>query len=222
MVGGLLLLHGLHPVSLEARVQQALDKVRPYLASHGGSVQLLSVSEEGGIRLRLEGSCHGCASSAMTLKFAIEQAIREGAPDAFAVEVEGVVEQPAQPTGFVPLTQIKGMSDPQSTSPAWQPVSGLDSLDSGRAGARGVGGANIAFCRVDGAWYAYADHCPRCRGSLDGAELQGPVLTCPGCGLRYDAQRAGRCLDATEHHLEPLPLLEEGGQVRVAAAAAVS
>src|SRR5206468_3789189 len=56
LVGHLLLLHGLHPVAVEARVQRALEEVRPYLESHGGNVELLGV--EGGVaRLRLQGSC---------------------------------------------------------------------------------------------------------------------------------------------------------------------
>src|SRR4051794_21951896 len=51
VVGGLLLLHGLHPLDLETRVRQALDEVRPYLRSHGGNVELLGV-EDGVVRLR--------------------------------------------------------------------------------------------------------------------------------------------------------------------------
>ncbi|MEZ0227719.1 MAG: NifU family protein, partial [Planctomycetota bacterium] len=65
VVSSVLLLHGLHPSSLAERVEGALEKVRPYLESHGGSVTLLGV-EEGRIRLKLEGSCNGCPSSAMT------------------------------------------------------------------------------------------------------------------------------------------------------------
>src|ERR1700733_11482638 len=92
LVGSLLLLYGLHPLDLETRVRQALEKVRPYLHSHGGNVELLGV-EEGIVRLRLQGSCHGCPSSAMTLKSTIEEAILEKAPDAAAIEVEGEVTQ---------------------------------------------------------------------------------------------------------------------------------
>ena len=58
----------------------ALDEVRPYLASHGGNVELVSV-EDGVVRLRMEGSCSGCPSSTMTLKLAIEDAIHKAAPD---------------------------------------------------------------------------------------------------------------------------------------------
>lgn len=89
MISGLLLLYGLHPLDLESRVRQALEKCRSYLHSHGGNVELLSVSDEGVVRLRLEGSCHGCPSSALTLKSTIEEAIYEKAPDATAIEVEG-------------------------------------------------------------------------------------------------------------------------------------
>jgi len=89
LVGSLLLLYGLHPVDLETRVRGALEKTRPYLRSHGGNVELVNVDENGAVRLRLQGSCHGCPSSAMTLKLAIEQAIHDAAPDATSIAVEG-------------------------------------------------------------------------------------------------------------------------------------
>ncbi len=60
VASGLLLLHGLHPLDLKTRVLHALDRVRPLLHSHGGNVELVGVTEDGTIRLRLLGSCHGC------------------------------------------------------------------------------------------------------------------------------------------------------------------
>jgi Fe-S cluster biogenesis protein NfuA len=96
LVSSLLLLYGLHPLDFETRVMQALDKVRPYLQSHGGNVSLLEI-RDGAVRLKLEGSCHGCGSSAETLKQMIEQAIYDAAPDIMALEVQGVVEQQAAP-----------------------------------------------------------------------------------------------------------------------------
>jgi Fe-S cluster biogenesis protein NfuA len=86
LVSNLLLLYGLHPLDLEARVAQALQKVRPYLHSHGGNVELVEIAD-GVVRLRLDGSCHGCPSSAQTLKQTIEEAIFESAPDVSAIEV---------------------------------------------------------------------------------------------------------------------------------------
>jgi Fe-S cluster biogenesis protein NfuA len=89
LVGCILLLHGLHPLDLETRVCQALDKVRPLLRSHGGNVELVGLA--GGVaRLRMLGSCEGCPSSAMTLRLAIEEAIFEKAPDVTAIEVDAM------------------------------------------------------------------------------------------------------------------------------------
>ena len=84
IVSNLLVLHGLHPLDLETRVRGALDRVRPYLNSHGGNVDLIEVSE-GVVRLKLVGSCNGCPSSSVTLKTAIEKAIHEAAPDVVAI-----------------------------------------------------------------------------------------------------------------------------------------
>ena len=93
VVGGLLLLHGLHPLDLEARVLQALEQVRPFLRSHHGNVELLDATD-GVVRLRLVGSCHGCPSSAVTIKQTIEQAIFAKAPDVTAVKVEDPAPAP--------------------------------------------------------------------------------------------------------------------------------
>jgi Fe-S cluster biogenesis protein NfuA len=111
LVSHLLLLHGLHPVPLESRVVGALDEVRPYLLAHGGGVELLGV-DEGVVRLRLEGSCNGCPSSAVTLKHAVEEAIHKAAPDVERIEAEGAVPAPAPAGGLLqielacPLPQV--------------------------------------------------------------------------------------------------------------------
>jgi Fe-S cluster biogenesis protein NfuA len=87
LVGSILLLHGLHPLDLETRVRQALEKVRPLLRSHGGNVELIDLV--GGVaRLRMLGSCDGCPSSALTLKTAIEDAIYDKAPDVTAIALD--------------------------------------------------------------------------------------------------------------------------------------
>lgn len=101
LVGSLLLLYDLHPMDMPARVEAALERVRPSLASHGGDVQLLGVTAEGVVRLAMRGNCHGCPSSAATLKMTVERAIYEAAPDAAAVHVDaaGGTDGPGDPTG---------------------------------------------------------------------------------------------------------------------------
>ena len=100
LVSNLLLLYGLHPLPLEERVAQALEKVRPHLDSHGGNVELLSITD-GVVRLRLEGTCRGCPSSAETLKLAIESAIYAAAPDVVSIEAEGALTE--TPKGLVQI-----------------------------------------------------------------------------------------------------------------------
>ncbi len=104
-VAPLLMLHDLHPVDLPTRVEQALEKVRPLLRSHGGDVELVDL-RDGVLKLKLEGSCHGCPSSSITLRNAIEEAIVEFAPDITRLEVLGVVDPPPA-AGFVPLEAIR-------------------------------------------------------------------------------------------------------------------
>ena len=209
-VSGLLLLHGLHPLALEDRVRRSLDRVRPYLDSHGGGVEVLAI-REGLVRLRLEGSCHGCPSSTATIKYAIEEAIMQGAPDVARIEVEGVVE-PAPAPGFVPLGSIKG---PQPKA-AWHVVHDLPAPGGGGVVARDVAGARLVFCMAGSDWYAYVDRCPGCGASLEGAAVEGGALACPGCDVRFDVRRAGRGIGDAALHLEPVPLLPEGDAVKVA------
>jgi Fe-S cluster biogenesis protein NfuA len=87
LVCHMLLLHGQHPLDLDARVRDALEKVRPYLHSHGGNVELIEIAD-GAVRLKLTGSCNGCPSSTVTLKTAIETAIHETAPDVTSIQCE--------------------------------------------------------------------------------------------------------------------------------------
>jgi Fe-S cluster biogenesis protein NfuA len=93
-------LHDLHPLSLTERVEGALDEVRPYLATHGGGVELLGV-EDDLVRLRLEGSCSGCPSSRVTLESAVQEAIARVAPD--AAGIEAIDGEPAAPPPGIPL-----------------------------------------------------------------------------------------------------------------------
>ncbi len=108
LISGLLVLYDLHPEDLEARLAHALDKVRPYLHSHGGDVELLDF-RDGVVNLRLTGSCNGCAGSTATLKTAVEQAIYEVAPEVATVVAEGAtLSEPQTAAGFVPLAKLQG------------------------------------------------------------------------------------------------------------------
>ena len=216
LVSHLLLLHDLHPLGLEERVRGALADVRPYLESHGGDVELLGVTDEGVARLRLQGSCEGCPSSAATLQLAIEEAIHSSAPDVVRVEAEGAVA-PAKQNGAA-LLQIKPLPEPAAKPHrSWSVAGGLPELQLGSTLVREVDGEPVLFLRLERRTYAYRPLCPQCGGALGDAPLAGTQLTCPDCTARYDVRRAGRCLDDPHVHLDPLPLLVDGeGRVKIA------
>jgi len=105
LVASLLVLYGFHPLTLQARVIQALDKAGSKLRSHEGSVELLSI-EDGAVRLRLQANGHGCGSTGAALKEMVEDAVYQAAPDITALVIEGADEKETK-EGFVPLEMLR-------------------------------------------------------------------------------------------------------------------
>lgn len=67
--------------SVRERVMKALERVRPYLQSDGGDIDLIDVSDDGTVKVKLTGACHGCPFSMQTLKAGVEQAIMKEVPE---------------------------------------------------------------------------------------------------------------------------------------------
>jgi Fe-S cluster biogenesis protein NfuA len=63
------------------RVAKALERVRPYLQSDGGDIDLVDVTDDMTVKVRLTGACHGCPYSMQTLKAGVEQAIMKEVPE---------------------------------------------------------------------------------------------------------------------------------------------
>lgn len=239
LVAGMLLVHGLHPYDVEGRIESALEGVRPYLGSHGGDVELLGVTEDGTVRLRLLGTCDGCPSSSATLALAVRGAVEAAAPEITAIEVESgdaTGESPA--TGAAgPLVPVDALytrlheTDPRGggadgAGAAWQPAPSLLDLAAGGVARLDAAGFPLVACRIGAELFAFRDRCARCERPMEGATLTrrlggGPgdgVLRCSACRAHYDVRRAGVCLDADagSAHLDPLPLLTDGASVSVA------
>jgi Fe-S cluster biogenesis protein NfuA/nitrite reductase/ring-hydroxylating ferredoxin subunit len=221
LVESLLLLHDLHPLDVDARIQRALDEVRPYLGSHAGGVEYLGV-RDGVARLRLEGSCHGCPSSTATVQLAITGAITDAAPEVTDVVVEGMTAPPAAPA----LLQIGrrpddaspgdgGAGPPDAADAGWVTLPDIGPPSSKPVTAA-AGDLTVVLCSVRGTLYAYRDGCAVCGSSLAEGTLSREELACPGCAARYNVRLAGRGLDDPAVHLDPLPLLTDSQGVRVA------
>jgi Fe-S cluster biogenesis protein NfuA/nitrite reductase/ring-hydroxylating ferredoxin subunit len=201
----LLSLHGLHPEPLAERVERGLEKVRPYLGSHGGDVHLVGVDEMTGVvRLRLEGSCDGCPASSATLQMAVAGAIRAEAPEVTDITVDDAaidgggllqIGATAEASDWVPLP-----------SPFEADEAGLRSID--------LEGDRILLCRIEADTFAYRDVCSGCGDPLAGGKLEGDRLTCASCGARFDLRHAGREVEGGAP-LNPLPLLARDGGLAV-------
>jgi len=203
VVSGLLLIHGLHPVDLATRLREALEKIRPYMQSHGGNVELLSL-EADFARLRLEGACKTCPSSAVTLELAVRHAIEEACPDLAGFEVDGAAApaDPAQPHG----------------APEWTPVEEARHLQEGALIRATVLDVPLILCKAGGSLYAYRDRCPACNLPLHLGTLEAGVLACRA-GHRFGVRNAGLSADDAGLHLDPVPLVTRDGSVQLALAA---
>lgn len=66
---------------MKEKIEVALDKIRPVLQADGGDVELVEVTPDGSVKVRLTGACGGCPMSQMTLKMGVEKVIKEEVPE---------------------------------------------------------------------------------------------------------------------------------------------
>jgi Fe-S cluster biogenesis protein NfuA/nitrite reductase/ring-hydroxylating ferredoxin subunit len=187
-------------------LRDALDQVRPYLQSHGGNVELISLTDQTA-RLRFQGTCKSCASSAVTLELAIRHAIEEACPDLASFEVEGAAREDA---ASAPVAESQ-----ERAKPNWIALENAKQLADGGWMPVRVAGKRLIICRVNGNLYAYRNSCPACNMPFDAGTFEAGLLRCP-LGHGYDVQHAGRCAEMSTVHLDPFPLLLQEGVVRVA------
>ena len=68
--------------TLNARVNEALGKIRPMIQADGGDIELIEIDESTGkVTIRFQGACRGCPMSAMTLKMGVERHVKEAVPE---------------------------------------------------------------------------------------------------------------------------------------------
>jgi len=227
-IESLLILHGIHPIDVDTRIEAALDQARPYLGSHAGGVEYLGVDDDGVAHLKLEGSCHGCPSSTVTVKLTLEQAIAEAAPEVVRVQVEGVAEAPTGPSPSLIQIQTRpgagsngsgsDSGDAADAASSWMAVA-AEGLLPGEKRIQLVEGMEVLICSAVGNLYAYRNACASCGTSLYDAALLDEALRCSRCGTLYNIRLAGRSVhtsDGSSVHLDPLPLLQDEAGWKVA------
>lgn len=242
-VSNLLLLYDLVIVDQHERVREVMESMRPFMRSHGGEIEVLGV-EEGVVRVRLLGSCHGCPSSTATLRQGIEQALAERLPGFRGIVVEG--EDPlagaeeagnarlngrdggdgraaaGEPVSFVPVQrlldleeQITATETEEGAVGPWEADLGpLDGLPSGTLHGALVDNYPILLIRRGTQVLAYQNTCPGSLLPLHLGAVEGGIVTCPWHGCRFRVE-TGERLAGTGPPLHALGARVEGGRVRV-------
>jgi hypothetical protein len=100
LICGMLVLYGVHPLSLEDRIERTVEKLRAKLQKQGTSLELVS-TDNNVVRIKIQNSQPGAQANG-AVQSAIEQAIREAAPEVVEIAIAGL-----QPSGFVPLNMIQ-------------------------------------------------------------------------------------------------------------------
>jgi Fe-S cluster biogenesis protein NfuA len=71
---------------MKEKVQTVIDEIRPNLQADGGDIELVDVTAEGLVKVRLQGACRGCPGAAMTLKNGVERILRQRIPEVIGIE----------------------------------------------------------------------------------------------------------------------------------------
>src|SRR5689334_4984317 len=148
---GVLRFHELVREPIEARLERALEEVRPMLQGHGGDVELVGLPAPDTVDLRLLGSCHGCPASSQTLTQGVELAIKRHCPE---IEHIRQVSQPSRQVAPRAGTaeQVIHFVSPfaKAKDEGWERVCALDDIADGGVRSFTHGGRDLLFYRKGG------------------------------------------------------------------------
>lgn len=197
--------HGILRASLQERIEEALEAVRPMLASHGGNVELVSVTQPDTVTLRLLGSCDGCPASMITLTQGIEQAIREACPEITQIKT-------ANP-GTSSDVQTVRMISPYENAESWRHLARADEV---AAPLQSVSfeQRTLLLVRTENGLRCFENACAHLGLELHTGLLDENQLTCPHHGFTYELDE-GQCLSVPELCLQKIPVRNEGGNLQV-------
>lgn len=204
---------GLVRASLQERVEEALDSVRPMLASHGGNVELVAVKPPDRVDVRFLGACDGCPASMLTFSAGIKKAIEAHCPEITKIE---------QIKGLAAVGEAKG--GVQYVSPfainqtgGWLKAGDLAKIPEGGIVKLELDGENVLLSRNGGAVSCFQNACAHLNLPLDEGPITDGILTCPHHGFQYDL-RSGECLTAPEVQLQPhaVRVIDNKVEVRLA------
>lgn len=199
--------HDLIRASLQERVEAALQSVRPSLASHGGDVELVSVTPPDGVAIRLVGSCDGCSSAELTLSAGVEKAIREHCP-----EIRHIERAKHGAGGHSGIGYISPFA--ASEESGWVHAAKLREIPDGGVLPVVVGGRSVLLTRTAERVGCFDNACAHLGMPLDLAEVSNGVLTCRHHGFQFLIE-SGECLTVPEVQLQTHAARVRGDDVDV-------
>ena len=216
VVYGVLRFHGLVKEPLQARLEKALDEVRPFMATHGGDVELVAVKPPDTVEIRLLGSCHGCPASSQTLSEGVEKAIRAHCPEIVHIN---------QVSRGAPEAQKAAAKDGVSTvhfiSPfalhaksGWVDAASVDEIPEGGVTERKIKQRSVLLSKQGSRVSCFDNSCAHLGMPLEMGEIQDGVITCSYHGFQYLLE-TGECLTAPEVQLKVHAVRVTGDRVQV-------
>jgi nitrite reductase/ring-hydroxylating ferredoxin subunit/Fe-S cluster biogenesis protein NfuA len=189
------------------RVARAMERIKPYVKSHGGDIELRGI--EGDVAyVKLHGSCSGCSMSAETLRDGVGEAITSMVPE--ITRVEEVKDGPV--AGIVSLTVSAGAG--QDADHGWHEGPAADSVSPETPVRFRAGETDVLVVRRDDRLFAYRNECPHQGLPLHEGTIDGETITCPFHGFCFELE-SGECRTAPQVQLEPFPLRVRDGMILV-------
>jgi len=199
--------HDIVKPSLNERVENALQSVRPMLASHGGDVELVKVKPPQ-VEVRFIGACDGCPASTLTFHAGVKKAVQDACPEITdIVQVKGLG---GTEEGGVRFVSPFALGDKGN----WVAAGLLAEIPDGSVRASIVGGEKVLLSRNGAIVTCFQNACAHLGFPIhDGAVADG-IITCPHHGFQYDLT-SGECLTAPEVQLQSHAVRVIGPRVEV-------
>ncbi len=197
--------------SQQERIEQALESVRPMLASHGGGVELVAVTPPDTVEIRFLGACDGCPASMLTFVAGVKKAIED-----HCSEITNIV----QAKGLLNGKNI-GEHTVQFVSPFalnqgkdWQFATDLDAIPEGGILQLNLHGEDVLLSRNGRVVSCFQNACAHLGMPIHEGDVVDGIITCPHHAFEYDL-RSGECLTAPEVQLQCHAVRVIGNKVEV-------
>ena len=201
--------HGIIKPSLTERVEAALEGIRPMLASHGGDVELVSITPPA-IEVRFTGACDGCPASQLTFHAGVKKAVEDACP-----EITEILQVKGTGATLVNGDSVRFVSPfALGAGGTWQYGAKLHEIPDNGIMAKSLDGEKILFSRRGSMVSCFQNACAHLGLALDDGEVENGIITCPYHGFRYDLA-SGECITAPAVQLLPHAVRVVGDRVEV-------